>query len=506
MNSTRRRAKIVVTIGPASQDETVIAGLLQAGADVARLNFSHGTYESHARVYRCLRETSERLNRPLTIFQDLQGPKIRTGELPGGQLELLAGEIVLLSAESTKPGIASSPAVHVGDGSSSDHSPPLIQVDFPDFINYLQPGSRVLLDDGNLELLVTTIRGQIAEARVVLPGLLKSRKGVNLPGASLNVPSMTPKDEADLEFGLKLGVDAVAISFVRTASDIQRVRMAIKRLAPERMDIPIIAKLERPEALDNLDEILATVDGVMVARGDMGVEMSPEAVPIAQKRIIDAANTCGRFVITATQMLDSMVHAPRPTRAEASDVANAIFDGTDAVMLSGETATGQYPIQAVEVMHAIICQAEAHLAKWGRRCSIPEPMNAGDDAFYLSRAAGELAHDRNVAAIAVFTKSGRTALLLSKIRPEVPILAFTPKMQTYRWMNILWNVTPFLVPHAETVEDMLSSVEHTMLTNQAVSPGQQVVLVCGYPVSQLRPANLALLHTISATSGQPPFH
>lgn len=492
MIASCRRAKIIATIGPASQDEATIRGLLLAGVDVARLNFSHGSHEGHARVYQCLRETAEQLNRPLTIFQDLQGPKIRTGELPEGQLELKAGQTVLLSAEGVAP-------VAIGS------QPPLIPVDLPEITRYLQPGSHVLLDDGKLELQITAIHQQTAEAQVILPGLLKSHKGVNLPGARLDLPGLTPKDEADLEFGLQLGVDAVAVSFVRTARDIQRVRSTIAHLAPERQNIPIIAKLERPEALDNLDEILNSVDGVMVARGDMGVEMSPEVVPIAQKRIIDAANARGRFVITATQMLDSMIHAPRPTRAEASDVANAIFDGTDAVMLSGETAAGEYPIKAVEVMHAIICQAEDHLQQWGRRCSTPEPMTDGDDAFYLSRAAGELARDRNVAAIAVFTKSGRTALLLSKMRPEVPILAFTPQLQTYRWLNLLWNVMPFLVPHAETIEEMLASVEKAMLSNQAISPGQQVVLVCGYPVSMSRPANMALLHTISPAppSNQP---
>lgn len=480
-----RRTKIIATLGPASQDEATITSLLQAGMDIARLNFSHGNQADHAQVYQRLRESARQLNRPLAIFQDLQGPKIRTGELPGGQLELQTGQTLVLTAS---PEAEPAAALRV-------------QVDFPGFSDYLQLGSRILLDDGRLELKVTDIRGgpgtEAVETEVILPGILKSRKGVNLPGAPLDMPGFTAKDKADLAFGLQLGVDAVAVSFVRQAADILRVRQAISRLAPERQHLPIIAKLERPEALDNLEAILEVVDGVMVARGDMGVEMSPEAVPIAQKRIIDAANCRGRFVITATQMLDSMINEPRPTRAEASDVANAIFDGTDAVMLSGETAAGKYPVKAVEVMSAIICQAEDHLAEWGRWCGGLKVAASGDDAYYVAQAARELAHDRNVAAIAAFTKSGRTALLLSKIRPEVPILAFTPDEHTCAWMNLLWNVTPYQVPQADTIEEMLSSVERTMLANQAIQPGQQVVLVCGYPVAKERPANLALLHTIT---------
>jgi len=343
----RRRAKIVATIGPASRNKHSIRSLIQTGMNVARLNFSHGTHEDHIQVIHHLRHFSERLGRPVTILQDLQGPKIRTGELENGSIELIQGKSILLT---TTPVM----------GNATTFS-----VDFPDMPFYVQPGSRILLADGQMELIVTEVRDREIDTEVLLGGTLTPHKGVNLPGANLDIPGFTEKDEQDLAFGLEHGVDAVAISFVRTAQDVARVRSAMARLKPGRIKTPIIAKMERPEALENLDEIIHTADGVMVARGDLGVEMSPQAVPIAQKRIIEAANKNGKLVITATQMLESMMENPRPTRAEASDVANAVFDGTDAVMLSGETAVGKYPIKAVQMMDAIIRQAEAHLKEWG---------------------------------------------------------------------------------------------------------------------------------------------
>jgi pyruvate kinase len=263
--------------------------------------------------------------------------------------------------------------------------------------------------------------------------------------------------------------------------------------------MPIIAKLERPEALRNLEEIVRASDGVMVARGDLGVEMSPETVPIAQKEIIQLANCQARLVITATQMLDSMINNPRPTRAEASDVANAIFDGSDAVMLSGETAAGRYPVESVKMMHSIICQAEAHLEEWGHWKGVCAPESNQDDAYFMTLAARELAHDRNVAAITVFTTSGRTALMMSKTRPELPILAFTPEPETYHRMGLYWGVQPHLVPHSDTIEDMLRVVEEAMVASSSVEEGQQVVIICGFPVSEIRPTNLALLYTVGKT-------
>lgn len=473
-----RHTKIVATIGPASQDEQVLRQLIRGGINVARLNFSHGSHEGHAQVIRRIREIAQDLKQPVTILQDLQGPKIRTGDLAKGSAELVVDQPFTLTLDDVP-----------GDER-------MVSVDLPDIPRGLEPGGRILLDDGNLELAVISIDKRRVETRVVLGGTLKPHKGVNLPGIHLDIPGFTQKDQEDLEFGLGQEVDAVAVSFVRTVKDINQVRQAIHRIAPQRKHTPIIAKLERPEALANLSDIVHAADGVMVARGDLGVEMSPQAVPIAQKQIIQAANQHAKVVITATQMLDSMIHNPRPTRAEATDVANAIFDGTDAVMLSGETAAGKYPIQAVEMMNAIICQAENHMAEYGHWHGTSTPETTQDDTYFMTLAARELAHDRNVAAIAVFTKSGRTALLMSKTRPNIPVLAFTPEISTYRRLGLYWGIIPHLVPHANTIEEMLEVVEEEMMVSSPIQPGQQVVLICGFPVHAIRPTNLALLHTV----------
>lgn len=482
-----RRTKIVVTLGPATGGQDAIERLIKAGVNVVRLNFSHGTHEEHATRLNLVRETSQRLDHPVTILQDLQGPKIRTGEIEGGGATLEQGASLKLTTEPV-----------VGDKDR-------ISVDFADLPNSVRPGGRILLDDGNLELTVISVGDKQVDTKVVLGGVLKSHKGVNLPGAKLNIPAFTEKDDSDLAFGLEQQVDAIAMSFVRTPADVSRVRQKIAELNPECKSTPIIAKLERPEALDNLSEIVKVADGVMVARGDLGVEMSPEAVPIAQKQIIETANQHAKVVITATQMLDSMISKPRPTRAEATDVANAIFDGSDAVMLSGETAVGKYPIQAVKTMDAIICEAESRLKKWGHwggqlgEAASEEIELRGsthDDALSITRAARELADDRNVAAIAVFTQTGRTAQLMAKARPEAPILAFTPSKSTYRQLPLLWGVTPHLVPFADTLEAMLEVVEKTIVAETPIQPGQQVVLISGFPVGAMRPPNLAILHTI----------
>ena len=476
-----RNAKIVATIGPASQDEGSLTRLIEAGMNVARLNFSHGDYQDYATVYKRLRAIFRRLGKPVTILQDLQGPKIRTGEIEGGKVELQPGKKFILTTKSI-----------IGDQDG-------ISVDYPGLIEFMQPGGTILLDDGNLELQVTAIAGEKAETTVIQGGTLKPHKGVNLPGVNLDIPGFTDKDQQDLEFGLQLGVDMVAISFVRRAEDVEQVCEAANSLCPDRPHLPLIAKLERPEALDNLEQIMLVADGVMVARGDLGVEMDPQMVPIAQKRIIETANQHSKVVITATQMLDSMIQNPRPTRAEASDVANAIFDGTDAVMLSGETAVGKYPVKAVEMMDAIICKAEKHILEWGRWGGEINPDQDSDDTYYTVQAACELAHDRNVSALAAFTQSGRTARVLSKARPEVRILAFTPNVHTYQRLNLYWGVTPHLVPRADSIQEMLNAVEIVLLSTEELQKGQQVVLICGYPLQAARPTNLALLHTIGET-------
>jgi pyruvate kinase len=473
-----RRTKIVATIGPASQNDDMIHHLLKSGVNVARLNLSHGTHEDHTKVFKRLRNASEQLQIPLCILLDLQGPKIRIGKLPS-DIHLVPGQQVILTTRTS--------SMKAGE----------IPVEFTELPDSVQKGGQILLDDGNLELRVNNIELDRVTARVVVGGVLKSHKGINLPEAHLDISALTNKDVFDLEFGLKLGVDAVALSFVHSKKDVQLLREKIETIAPELKNFPIIAKLERPEAMDHLDEIMEIADGVMVARGDLGVEMSPQEVPIAQKRIIECANRHAKVVITATQMLESMIHNPRPTRAEASDVANAIFDGTDAVMLSGETAVGEYPIQVVEMMAAIICQAEGHADEWGRWHGPDVADSHGDDTKFMSLAVRELAHDRNVAAIAVFTMSGRTALHVSKTRPGVPILAFTPNIRTYNRLEMYWGVTPYLVPNSTTLEDMLADVDAALKDSGVVASGQQIALTCGFPVATISPTNLVLLHTIS---------
>lgn len=472
-----RSTKIVATIGPASQNEEVIRALLQAGLNIARLNFSHGSHAEHKAIYERLRKVSQSLGQTIGILQDLQGPKIRTGVIADGGVEVSPGQKLILTTENIL-------------GNSQ-----IVPIDFPQLIDSAQAGNRILLDDGNLELHIDQVFSNRVETTVILGGLLKSHKGVNLPGAQLNIPGFTEKDEQDLAFGLDLGIDYIAVSFVRQADDILQVRQAVEAHAPGRY-VPIIAKLERPQALENLLSICEAADGVMVARGDLGVEMSPEAVPIAQKKIIEAANQHSKLVITATQMLDSMIYNPRPTRAEASDVANAIFDGTDAVMLSGETASGNYPIQAVETMSRIICQAEQHIGNWGRWQGSFAADRQGDDTYYITQAAREIGHDRNVAAVAVFTRSGRTALLMSKTRTTLPILAFTPEIESANRMNLFWGVRPYLVPHVTSLEEMVQVVEKTMLSDGNIQPGQQVVMICGFPIPAIKPTNLVLLHKV----------
>ncbi|MDO9121382.1 MAG: pyruvate kinase, partial [Anaerolineaceae bacterium] len=368
-----RFAKIVCTLGPSSSDCETITKLIEAGMDVARLNFSHGTHESHGILIKNIRECSKKVNRPVAILQDLQGPKLRVGKLPPEGVSLVAGQTLNLYTV----------GFGVEDFEGEQKSLPL---DVPNLARGVKAGNRILLDDGHLELLVTDVKGETVITTVVTGGLLTSNKGVNLPGAHLGIPSFTEKDRVDLEFGLANDVDYVAISFVETSLDIEIVREAMKEINPARANTPIIAKLERPEAVTNLHDIIHVTDGVMVARGDLGVETSPALVPSIQKEIIKTANRHAKVVITATQMLESMIHNPRPTRAEASDVANAIFDGTDAVMLSGETANGMYPVETVKMMDSIVREAEKHTHEWGYAEEFPKDA-IKSDALSMCAAA-----------------------------------------------------------------------------------------------------------------------
>lgn len=476
-----RKAKIVCTIGPSSMDTHMLEQLILAGMNVARLNFSHGTHEEHAARIARIRSLSEKLGKPVGILQDLQGPKIRVGVLET-PLQLDEGEHIMMFAE--------------GHSLPADNEKQ-IPVVFPELFDSVTVGDEILLDDGQLALEVIESYQKQLRARVLVGGKLSSHKGINLPGVRLTIPGFTEKDRADLEFGLAQDVDFVAISFVRSAKDVLAVRGAMELVDEEGVHPLVIAKLEKPEALDNLEAILKVSDGVMVARGDLGVEMSPERVPIAQKRIIQMANSHGKLVITATQMLDSMIVNPLPTRAEASDVANAIFDGTDAVMLSGETASGAYPLESVQMMDRIVRSAEESFSEWGHYNIPNSPTH--DDAASMTRAARELAHDLNVAAIAIFTHTGRTALLMAKARPRVPILAITPIVQSYRRMTLFWGTVPHLVSMSSTLREMVNKADSRLLATSWVQPGQQVVVISGFPVSSVRPSNMALLHNVGET-------
>lgn len=475
-----RRAKIVATIGPASDSEEALESLVKAGMNVARLNFSHGTHEQHALRVARIRAVAKKLGTPIGILQDLQGPKIRVGKLDS-VLQLSSGEHVCLYAAQDSP-------------PETDYK--LLPVDFRELFESVQAGDKLLLDDGRLALEVTTAEERIVHARVLVGGELSSHKGINLPGIKLRIAGFTDKDKADLGFGISQGVDAVAISFVRSADDVKAVRAAIKDFSEKDRTPLLIAKLEKPEAMNELEAILDVVDGVMVARGDLGVELPPERVPSLQKTIIHAANARAKLVITATQMLESMIQNPLPTRAEASDVANAIFDGTDAVMLSAETASGEYPSEAVAMMSRIVVEAESHFVEWGSR----QDGRAGlgvSDAASMARAANALAKDPDVRAVAVFTMQGRSAWLMSKARPSKQILAFTPEPETYNQLSFLWGAEPHFVRYASTMDDMLSDVDAVLLKS-GIKPGQQVALICGYPIGEMRPPNMALLHTVGS--------
>jgi pyruvate kinase len=467
-----RKTKIVCTLGPASSSSEMIDRLMEAGMDVARLNFSHGTHEEHARRILAVRQASGRHQKPLAVLADLQGPKIRIGLLEGGgPVELRAGQAFTLTTKKIHGNA-------VRAGVSYAHLP-----------EDVRRGSRILLDDGRIELRVARVRGQEVECEVVTGGELKEHKGVNLPGTRLRLPSLTGKDREDLRFALRHGANYIAASFVREAADVRRVRAAIARAGE---DTPVIVKLEKPEALDNLDEILGETDGVMVARGDLGVEMSPELVPVMQKRIIARARDFRLPVITATEMLESMTENPRPTRAEASDVANAIFDGSDAVMLSAETASGRYPVEAVKMMDRIIRATGAVIT------DPPQPHPSGElsVAETVCAAIRHAAEELKMKVIAVFTETGSTARLLSKYRPRAPIIAFSPVQETRRRMSLYWGVVPRTIAPVRDIDELSAIAEKRLLEERLVARGDVVGIVAGTPFGQKGTTNFMKLHRI----------
>lgn len=483
--SCGRRARIVCTIGPACDSEECIGDLMRLGMDVARLNFSHGTHPEHARRIQRLRDAARKLKRTICILQDLQGPKIRTGRLTNGvPVELKKGSVLTITPR---------PVV----GTSA-----LISTDFAGLAREVKRGARVLLSDGRIELEVRAVHGGDVECDVRNGGMLAEHQGINLPGAAVAIPALTEKDKLDLQFGLKHGVDSVALSFVRSADDI---RVAKGLMAEFGRTVPLVAKLEKPQAIEHLEEILEATDGVMIARGDLGVELPPEKVPIIQKQVIQRASVWRKPVITATQMLESMTENPRPTRAEASDVANAIFDGTDAVMLSGETASGRYPREAVAMMARIIMEAETSIAE-----SPPAPRRRHEKRGYsiaetICESIAHAAEDLPMRAIAVFTETGNTARMLSKHRPRVSIYAFSRNLEVCNGMNALWGVHPIHKEKWETAESMLKTAEDALLPEELIRPGEVLGLVAGTKFTS-GATNFMRLHTVGEDDGPPARH
>jgi pyruvate kinase len=470
-----RRTKIVATIGPASREPAMLERLLRAGVDVVRLNFSHGDCDEHAAVAGAVREIASRLDRSVAVLQDLAGPKIRTGRLQGGgPVELRDGGQVVITTDESIEG-----------------TPARISTTYHALPRDVHPGDTILLDDGNLELRVRGVSGGEVECEVRHGGPLKPHKGMNLPGVGLSTPALTEKDRSDLAFGLKLGVDYVALSFVRRAADVEEAKELIRSLGGR---APVIAKIEKREAVDDLARVIEAADGVMVARGDLGVELSTEEVPILQKRIIDMANGAGKVVITATQMLESMVEHSRPTRAEASDVANAILDGTDGIMLSAETASGRFPVAAVETMARIAGYTEEHDdARGPKRVSGSQGSKV---ARSLARVASTVAEELGCRLIVAFTESGATARMVSSFRPRSPIAAVTYSPEAYRQLALWWGVTPLMASYAATTDEMISEGDAILRQRGLVAPGDTVVMLAGH-TRAAGATNMLRVHTIS---------
>ena len=470
-----RHSKIVCTIGPASRSPQIIERLLHAGMDVARLNFSHSSHADHAHSISILRAAAMKIEKPIAILADLQGPKIRTGPLAaGGPVELQAGQRFVITT-----------ARVLGDNTR-------VSTIFRPLPHEVHRGDRILLSDGLIELRVEQVRGREVACRVVNGGMLGEHKGINLPGLRLRVPALTPKDRQDLLFALKHGANYIAVSFVRRPEDVVLAKTLIRRAAK---DTPVIAKLEKPEAIENLEAILRVADGVMVARGDLGVEMNPERVPVVQKMIISRAREFRRPVITATQMLESMTENPRPTRAEASDVANAIFDGSDAVMLSAETASGKYPVESVSMMSRIIEEAESSIGGFPR----PAPQEKLKIAETVAEVVCHASRELHLRLIAVFTHSGFTARLVSRYRPLVPIVAFSPEAETRRRMALIWGVYPRNIPNVHKIDGLAAIAEKRLLEERLVRQGDVIGIVAGTPMGVRGTTNFMKFHVIGGT-------
>jgi pyruvate kinase len=473
----KRRAKIVCTLGPATHSYDGVRALVYAGMDVARLNFSHGSREQHREVYDWVRRASDESGRGVGVLADLQGPKIRLGTFADGPTVWSTGETVTITAEPCR----------------GDHD--RVSTTYAGLPQDVSAGDRLLVDDGRVALRVLAVEGNDVRLVVTEGGPVSNNKGLSVPGVGLSVPALSEKDVEDLEFALGLRVDMVALSFVRTPEDIVDVHVVMDRVGAR---LPVLAKIEKPQAVDNLDAIVETFDGIMVARGDLGVEMPLERVPLVQKHAIQAAREYAKPVIVATQMLDSMIGASRPTRAEASDVANAVLDGTDAVMLSGETSVGQYPVESVATMARIVVAAEEELSKVPRVEREPEGVSAA-----IAKAAAEVGRSVYASALVAFTQSGRTARLLAEHRSPIPLLAFTPVPEVRSQLALTWGVETFLVPPVEHTDDMVRQVDGAMLELDRMQPGDRIVIVAGSPPSTVGSTNAMRVHRLGAAPGGP---
>ena len=464
------RTKIVCTIGPATRSRKVLKELILAGMNVARLNFSHGTHADHKKVADSVKSLSRSLKRPVAIMLDLQGPKIRTGLIKGGFLQIKPRDPLTITTRAIKG------------------EPGIISTTYGRITKDLQPGDKILMDDGLIELKVKDKTKTDLFCEVVAGETIGEHKGINLPGITTGIPAVTKKDKEDLDFGLNMGIDFVAASFVRSARDVQILKRILKK---KNVNIPVIAKIEKPEAIDKLEEILDACEGIMVARGDLGVELSPEKVPVAQKKMITLANKKRKLVITATQMLESMTEHPLPTRAEASDVANAIVDGTDAIMLSGETSVGKYPVKSVKMMARIARVTEKNFP-----AAAPFSRKTRSFSDTISEAACMAAENLGLDAITPFSQSGFTARLISKYRPSVPIIALTPNEAVQRSLALSWGVKALLLPLMDNSDIMIKAMEEQLRKKRLLRKNDRIVIVAGFPLKKEGKTNMMKLHVV----------
>jgi pyruvate kinase len=464
------KTKIVCTLGPASGTADVVTAMIREGMDVARINFSHGTHEEHRRTLRLIRSTAKKTGEPVTIIQDLQGPKIRIGELKTDRIELLSNEPVTLTTRNVK-----------GDAN-------ILSTTYQHLPQDVKHGDRILLDDGKIELRVEGVEPHDVHLRIVTGGFLTAHKGINLPGIAVSAPSLTEKDKEDLLFAFEHDVDYVALSFVRRAHDIATLRDFIIENGPKGRKIPIIAKIEKAEAITNIEEILKEADAVMVARGDLGVELPTEDVPLLQKMIVRRCNQVGKPVIIATQMLESMIYAPTPTRAEASDVANAVLDGADAVMLSGETSVGKYPVQTVQVMDRIIRKTEDRFV--GHDVFDPNRIPSTHEYDPLCRSACILADQLRASTIVTLTHSGSTAAHVAKFRPSAHIIAVTDREKIMRRLNLIWGIRGLIVEDLKKDTDAtFKKIQEQLVQEGYIERGEMIVMIAGIPLFEGHPTN-----------------